>query len=41
MHKIRELNLALYGKECWRLVVDQDSLWFKVLSARYGIEEVG
>jgi len=24
---------------CWRLLEDRDSLWFRVLSARYGIDE--
>jgi len=29
--------VALLGKWCWRLLVERDMLWFKVLSARYGL----
>jgi len=39
VRRIREFNVALLGKWCWRLLEDRDSLWFRVLSARYGIEE--
>jgi len=28
----------LLGKWCWRLMTDTSSLWFRVLSARYGME---
>jgi len=35
---IREFNVALLGKWCWRLLLERDSLWFRVLSARYGVE---
>jgi hypothetical protein len=34
-----EFNLSLLGKWCWRLLVDEDGLWYRVLKARYG--EVG
>ncbi|GAU47037.1 hypothetical protein TSUD_239950 [Trifolium subterraneum] len=36
--KLREFNLALLGKWCWRMLVERDSLWFRVLAARYGLE---
>ncbi|GAU10297.1 hypothetical protein TSUD_420400, partial [Trifolium subterraneum] len=26
------------GKWCWRMLVDREGLWFRVLTARYGIE---
>jgi len=38
VRRIRVFNIALLGKWCWRLLVDRDSLWFRVLSARYGVE---
>jgi len=31
--------VALLGKWCWRLLEEDDSMWFRVLAARYGIEE--
>ncbi|MCH79613.1 cysteine-rich receptor-like protein kinase, partial [Trifolium medium] len=33
---LREFNVALLGKWCWRLLVDRGGLWYKVLAARYG-----
>ncbi|GAU11399.1 hypothetical protein TSUD_343900 [Trifolium subterraneum] len=38
VRKLREFNLALLGKWCWRMLVDREGLWFRVLAARYGIE---
>ena len=38
VRRIREFNLALLGRWCWRLLVDSSSLWFRVLAARYGVE---
>ncbi|CAJ2644025.1 unnamed protein product [Trifolium pratense] len=29
---------ALLGKWCWRMLVDREGLWFRVLVARYGLE---
>ncbi|GAU51777.1 hypothetical protein TSUD_415630, partial [Trifolium subterraneum] len=26
------------GKWCWRMLVDREGLWFRVLAARYGVE---
>ncbi|GAU24432.1 hypothetical protein TSUD_364160 [Trifolium subterraneum] len=36
--QLREFNLALLGKWCWRMLVDREGLWFRVLAARYGVE---
>jgi hypothetical protein len=38
VRRIRDFNRALLGKWCWRLLVERDSLWFRVLSSRYGVE---
>jgi hypothetical protein len=38
VRRIREFNVALLGKWCWRLLVDREGLWFRVLSAQYGVE---
>ncbi|KAK2365229.1 hypothetical protein QL285_090004 [Trifolium repens] len=35
---VRKFNLALLGKWSWRLLVKQEGLWFKVLVAKYGVE---
>jgi len=34
--KLKEFNLALLGKWCWRLLVDREGFWYRVLVARYG-----
>jgi len=39
VRRIREFNLALLGRWCWRLLVDNSSLWFRMLSSRYGMEK--
>jgi hypothetical protein len=39
VRRIRDFNIALLGKWCWRLLVDCDRMWFRVLSARYGVED--
>ncbi|GAU48313.1 hypothetical protein TSUD_405300 [Trifolium subterraneum] len=38
VRKLKEFNLALLGKWCWRMLVDREGLWFRVLVARYGVE---
>jgi hypothetical protein len=38
VRSIREFNIALLGKWCWWLLAERETLWFKVLSARYGVE---
>ncbi|GAU22997.1 hypothetical protein TSUD_98260 [Trifolium subterraneum] len=40
VRQLREFNMALLGKWCWRLLVNKSGLWYRVLAARYG-EEVG
>jgi len=39
VRKIKEFNFALSSKWGWRMHIQKDSLWFKVLAARYGLEE--
>jgi hypothetical protein len=39
---VRQLNVfneAFLGKRCWRLLVDRDNLWYRVLVARYGEDD--
>jgi len=31
-------NLSLMGKWCWRMLVEWEGLWYRVLKARYGEE---
>ncbi|PNX61407.1 receptor-like kinase, partial [Trifolium pratense] len=38
VRQLREFNLALLGKWCWRLLVDREGLWFRVLAGRYRVE---
>ncbi|MCI12876.1 putative non-LTR retroelement reverse transcriptase related protein, partial [Trifolium medium] len=38
VRQLREFNIALLGKWCWRMLVDRGGLWFRVLAARYGVE---
>ncbi|PNX84634.1 ribonuclease H [Trifolium pratense] len=38
VRRLREFNLALLGKWCWRMLMDREGLWFRVLVARYGVE---
>jgi len=33
---MREFNVALLGKWCWRMLVDRNGLSYRVLVARYG-----
>jgi hypothetical protein len=40
VRRLGEFNRSLLGKWCWRLLVDREGFWYKVLVARYG-EEVG
>jgi len=39
LRRIKEFNNALLGKWGLRMLIERESLWFKVLSARYGLEE--
>jgi hypothetical protein len=36
--RVGAFNLSLLGKWCWRLLVDKEGLWYRVLKARYGEE---
>jgi len=38
VRRIVKFNLSLLGKWCWRMFVDKDELWYRVLKARYGEE---
>ncbi|GAU49075.1 hypothetical protein TSUD_25340 [Trifolium subterraneum] len=38
VRQLWEFNTALLGKWCWRILVDREGLWFRVLTTRYGIE---
>ncbi|CAJ2673056.1 unnamed protein product [Trifolium pratense] len=38
VRQLKEFNLALLGKWCWRMLVDREGLWFRVLAGRYGVE---
>jgi len=39
VRRLGVFDLALLGKWCWRLLIDKEGLWYKVLKARYS--EVG
>ena len=41
VRRLRDFNTALLRKWCWRLLVERDGLWRKVLVARYGVEDGG
>jgi len=38
VRRLREFNISLLGKWCWRMLVDKEGLWYRVLKARYGEE---
>jgi hypothetical protein len=38
VRRLREFNMSLLGKWCWRMMVEKDGLWYRVLKARYGEE---
>jgi len=40
VRQLREFNLALLGKWCWKMLVDRGGFWYRVLTARYGEEAV-
>jgi len=39
VRRIRDFNFALLRKWCWKLLIDRDSLWYRVLLTRYGVED--
>jgi len=38
VRRIKEFNLSLLDKWCWRLKEERWSFWIRVLSAKYGVE---
>jgi len=38
VRRLREFNVALLGKWCWRMLIDREGLWYRVLKVRYGEE---
>jgi hypothetical protein len=36
VRRLGEFNLSLLGKWCWRMLVEKEGLWYRVLKARYG-----
>jgi len=38
VRRLHEFNISLLGKWWWRMLVDRDDLWYRVLKARYGEE---
>ena len=40
VRQLGEFNLSLFGKWCWRMLVDRGGFWYRVLVARYS-EEAG
>jgi len=40
VRQLREFNLSLLGKWCWRMLIDREGYWYRVFVARYG-EEAG
>jgi len=38
VRRLKEFNIALLAKWCWRGLVGRDGLWFKMLSSQYGEE---
>jgi hypothetical protein len=36
--RVKEFSLALLNKWCWRPRLEMDSLLFKVLTRKYGVE---
>ena len=35
MRRLREFNISLLEKWWWRMLVDREGLWYRVLKARY------
>ena len=38
VRRLREFNIALFGKWCWHMLVDKEGLWYRALKARYSEE---
>jgi len=41
VRRVGAFNLSLLGKWCWRMLVEKEGLWYRVLKARYGEDEDG
>ncbi|GAU32797.1 hypothetical protein TSUD_152460 [Trifolium subterraneum] len=39
VRRVKEFNLALLGKWCWRLLEELEEMWCKVLKAKYELRE--
>jgi hypothetical protein len=39
VRRVKEFNLALLGKWCWRLLQETNGLWFRVLASKYEIRD--
>jgi len=39
VRRLKEFNLALFGKRYWMMLEERGSLWHRVLCARYGEDE--
>jgi len=37
VRRIREFNLSLLAEWCWRMLVNREGLWFRVLASRYDL----
>jgi hypothetical protein len=40
LRRLKEFNILLLGKWVWRVLMEMENLWYKVLVARYGEEGV-
>jgi len=38
VRRVGAFNLSLLGKWCWRMLVEKESLWYRVLKTQYGEE---
>ncbi|GAU41975.1 hypothetical protein TSUD_306810 [Trifolium subterraneum] len=39
VRRVKEFNISLLGKWCWRLLQEPESLWVQVLAAKYGMKD--
>jgi len=38
VRRLGEFNISLLGTWCWRMLVEKDGLWYRLLKARYSEE---
>lgn len=36
VRRLGAFNLSMLGKWCWRMLVDKEGLWYRVLKGKYG-----